>query len=139
MNKRENTFFEATIPNDATISGIRKVSIGSISLLQMLGNPFASVMLSGGDLPLNDPVAIMQFVYLHTAPIEQVTNEVLRYKVEPDIFNKSCLEFGFGISTEKLVECMHDIMNDRDNIQNAKTKSIDENKGTKSKNKHSQV
>lgn len=139
MNKRENTFFEAGIPNDATLSGIRKVSIGSISLLQMLGNPFASVMLSGGDLPLNDPVAIMQFVYLHTAPIEQVTNEVLRYKVEPDIFTKSCLEFGMQISTEKLVEYIHDIMNDRDNIQNAKTKSIDENKGGKSKNKHSQV
>ena len=139
MNKREQTFFEAGIPNDATISGIRKVSIGSISLLQMIGNPFASVMLSGGDLPLNDPVAIMQFVYLHTAPIEQVTNEVLRYKVEPEIFTKSCLEFGMQISTEKLVECLHDIMNDRDNIQNAKTKTIDENKGSKSKNKHSQV
>lgn len=139
MNKRENTFFEATIPNDATISGIRKVSIGSISLLQMIGNPFASVMLSGGDLPLNDPVAVMQFVYLHTAPIEQVTSEVLRYKIEPDLFNKSCLDFGMQISTNKLVEYMHDIMNDRDNIQNAKTKTIDENKGNKSKNKHSQV
>lgn len=139
MNKREQTFFEATIPNDATLSGIRKVSIGSISLLQMIGNPFASVMLSGGDLPLNDPVAIMQFVYLHTAPIEQVTNEIMRYKVEPDVFTKSCLEFGMQISTEKLVEYMHDIMNDRDNIQNAKTKTIDENKGSKSKNKHSQV
>lgn len=139
MNKRENTFFEAGIPDDATLSGIRKVSIGSISLLQMIGNPFASVMLSGGDLPLNDPVAIMQFVYLHTAPIEQVTNEIMRYKVEPEIFTKSCLEFGMKISTEKLVEYLHDIMNDRDNIQNAKTKTIDENKGNKSKNAQRQV
>lgn len=63
----------------------------------------------------------------------------MRYKVEPEIFTKSCLEFGMQISTEKLVEYLHDIMNDRDNIQNAKTKTIDENKGNKSKNAQRQV
>jgi hypothetical protein len=104
----------------------------------MIGNPFASVMLSGGDLPLNDPVAIMQFVYLHTAPIEKVTREVMQYRLDPDILTKSCLEFGFAITTEKLVHCLHDIMNDRDNIMNAKTKTIDESKGN-SKNEQRQV
>lgn len=138
MNNRIQTFLNAGIPNDTTLSGIRKVSIGSISLLQMIGNPFSVVMLTGGDLPLNDPTAVLQFIYIHSENLEKVTNEIMRFKIEPEVFTKSCLEFGMRIDTDKLVEIMHDIMNDRDNITNAQTKSISHST-SKSKNEPSQV
>lgn len=139
MNKRENTFFDSALPNNATFSGIRQVSIGSIALLQLLNNPFANVMLNGGDLPINDVLSMLQFVYLHTQPQDTVTKEVLQSKVNPDAFNEKVLNFGVTINMDEIVNYIHDIMRDRDNINNAKTKPIDNDKGTQSKNEHSQV
>lgn len=139
MNKRENTFFDSALPNNATLSGIRQVSIGSIALLQLLNNPFANVMLNGGDLPINDVLSMLQFVYLHTQPQDTVTKEVLQSKVNPDAFNEKVLNFGATISMDEIIHYIHDIMRDRDNINNAKTKPIDNDKTSTPKNEHSQV
>ena len=138
MNSRVQTFIEAGIPNDETLSGIRRISIGSIALLQMINNPFANVLLTGGDLPLNDPKAVLEFVYIHSENIEQVTKEIMKFRVQPEIFTENCIKFGLGVTSDELVEIIHDIMNDRDNIQNAKTKSISEGK-SHSKNEQCQV
>lgn len=138
MNNRENTFIEAGIPNNATVSGIRQVSIGSIALLQLLNNPFAKVMITGGDLPIDDTFAVLQFVYIHTQDLATVTKQVMQYKVNPDVFDSAVLNYGFTISTDDLVKYISDIMRDKDNIQNAKTETIVE-KETETKNAQSQV
>ena len=107
MNKRENTFFDSALPNNATLSGIRQVSIGSIALLQLLNNPFANVMLNGGDLPINDVLSMLQFVYLHTQPQDTVTKEVLQSKVNPDAFMviKSTIPVGFTAHVREKYHC----------------------------------
>lgn len=140
MNNRENTFFDATIPNNETVSGIRPVSIGSIALLQMIENPLAKVMITGGEIPVEDSVAMLQFCYIHFAPLEEVTKQVIRYKAEPELFLNACLNWGMTMTTDKLVECVADIMRDRDNIKNAKTKPAETNEGkNKSKNAQRQI
>ena len=143
MNKenrtsRENTFFDAAIPNNETISGIRHVSMGSISLLQMLNNPFVSVMLNGAEIPIENVTAMLEFVYVHTQPIEQVTKEVLQTRLKPDEWKEKIVLFGLNLTIDDIVIFIQDIMRDKDNINNAKTKSISQSKG-QSKNEQPQV
>lgn len=143
MNKdsntsRDNTFFDVSIPNNETISGIRHVSMGSISLLQMLNNPFVSVMLNGAEIPIENVTAMLEFVYLHTQPIEQVTKEVLQSRLKPELWTEKIVMFGLNLTIDDIVVFIQDIMRDRDNINNSKTKSISQSKG-QSKNEQPQV
>jgi hypothetical protein len=143
MNKdsntsRDNTFFDVSILNNETISGIRHVSMGSISLLQMLNNPFVSVMLNGAEIPIENVTAMLEFVYLHTQPIEQVTKEVLQSRLKPEQWTEKIVMFGLNLTIDDIVVFIQDIMRDRDNINNSKTKSISQSKG-QSKNEQPQV
>lgn len=138
MNNRENTFFDSSIPFNETISGIKPVSIGSIALLQMLNNPFAGVMLNGDELPIQNVIAMLEFIYIHTHEQNEVAKEIMRSRSDPDSFTEKIIQFGMNINLDELVIYIRDIMRDKDNIGNSKTKAIKENKAD-SKNARSQV
>ena len=139
MNNRETTFFNSSIPNNETVSGIRPVSIGSIALLQMLNNQFAGVMLNGDELPINNILAMLEFVYIHTNDQSEVAREIMKSRPNPESFTEKIINYGLNIDLDELVIFIRDIMRDKDNINNAKTKSIKQNNNSASKNELSQV
>lgn len=134
MNNKENTFFDSTIPGDVTVSGIKPVSMGSIALLQLVNNPIGDIILNGGEIPVNDIMTILQFVYIHTHELKETARLCINYKNEPEPFNMAVLEYGMELSTDKLIDIFKDITRDRDNIRNSKTEIIPTNKNSKSKN-----
>ena len=81
---------------------------------------------------------MLEFVYLHTQPIEQVTKEVLQSRLKPEQWTEKIVMFGLNLTIDDIVVFIQDIMRDRDNINNSKTKSISQSKG-QSKNEQPQV
>lgn len=135
MNNRDNTNFDSTIPGDATISGVRPVSMGSIALLQLTNNPVGTAILGGKDIPFDDCEAMLQFAYIHTHDIKEITPMILRFKSEPELFISKVLEWGMDITPDDMLNIYMDIMRDRDNIKNSRTLSIKDPKdNSKSKN-----
>lgn len=138
-NTRENTFTEALVTDDVTISGIRRVSMGSIALLQMIDNPLLDVVLNGGTIPYNQTLQVLQFIWLHTVDSNLAARAALRYSSNPDYMNEQVLAWAVSISPDKMLEYIQDIIRDQDNINNSKSKVIPD-KGSKTrKNQHSQV
>lgn len=139
MNNRDNTNFDSTIPGDATISGVRPVSMGSIALLQLINNPVGTAILSGKDIPVDNCEAMLQFAYIHTHDIKEITPMILRFKSEPEAFLTKVIEWGMNVTPDDMLSIYLDIMRDRDNIKNARTISIKDPKSdSKSKNEHGQ-
>lgn len=139
MNNRDNTNFDSTIPNDATVSGVRPVSMGSIALLQLIDNPIGTALLRGEDIPFENSMAMLQFAYIHTHNLEDLTHDVLKFKAEPEALFNKVVQWGVEISPNDMLNIYVDIMRDRDNIKNAKTTVISSgSKDGKSKNEHGQ-
>lgn len=82
---------------------------------------------------------MLQFVYIHKQPLEQVTKEVIKNRLTSDDFNEKVITWGMNYDIDDLVRFATDILRDKDNISNSKTKSIKSTSGEPSKNAPSQV
>lgn len=67
MNAREKNIAAGLIAPDHSPLGLRRVSPASLTMLQMLGNPLASLSLEGSLF-----FDLLQFAWLHSAPIDNV-------------------------------------------------------------------
>lgn len=138
--KREETFTEAALAESPTISGLRHLSMSSIALLQMTGNPLLKTLLNNEPLPDDNNLEVLKFIYIHTAPFEEASRACMLYSANPFLLNNKALAIGENMSPEDASGYILDILRDRDNINNSRTNIIeDSKKGNKRKNLQSRA
>lgn len=138
-NSRDETFTDALIPDNQTESGLRRVSMGSIALLQLVNNPLLPIVLNGGSIPYDKTLEILQFIWLHKVDESLAARAALRYKNNPDYLNEQVLAWSLQVSPDQMLEYVDDILRDQSNISNAKSKVIPEKGTKKRKNQQSQI
>lgn len=138
-NSREDTFTEALMPDNITESGLRRVSMGSIALLQLINNPLLPVVLNGGSFPYDKTLETLQFIWLHKVDESLAARAAIKYKDNPDYMNEQVLSWSLNVSPDDMLKYVDDILRDQDNINNSKTKVIPEKGSKKRKNSLSQI
>lgn len=138
-NSRDETFTDALIPDNQTESGLRRVSMGSIALLQLVNNPLLPIVLNGGSIPYDKTLEILQFIWLHKVDESLAARAALRYNSNPDYLNEQVLAWSLQVSPDQMLGYVDDILRDQSNISNAKSKVIPEKGTKKRKNQQSQI
>lgn len=138
---RHITYNDALLPGDThPVSGMRHLSMASIALLQVTNNKVLKVLMDNEELPTDDNLEVLKFIYIHTGDFEQVARECMLYSSNPFLLDHKALLLGETLTPSEASGYIIDIMRDRDNINNAKTRIIDtEKKGHKRKNWLSQM
>lgn len=134
MKNRTETSACVAIPGDATLSGMRRLTLTSIALLQMTGNPYLGVMLDGDDDPQNRTEQL-KFLFIHAYHnTETVISVCLASRTRPDLLTETALRWGLEITPERAEQLILDMHADKDDIANASTEIIPESGGATSKN-----
>lgn len=123
----------AAIPGHVTATGIRRLSLSSISLLQLFRNPYLGVILDGDEPPQNR-LELLKFLFIHAAPLDDVLTVCLAARTQPDLLNAAALKWGADISPEAAAAMMADFNADKDDIANVSTSIISDGNQHASKN-----
>ena len=97
MNPREKNIAAALIAPESSPLGLRRVSPASLTMLQMLGNPLANLRL---DESLY--FDLLQFAWLHSAPLDTVRSLVVQEATEPGVVAIAVLEWSESLPVDYL-------------------------------------
>lgn len=97
MNPREKNIAAALIAPESSPLGLRRVSPASLTMLQMLGNPLANLRL---DESLY--FDLLQFAWLHSAPLDTVRALVVQEATEPGVVALAVLEWSDSLPVDYL-------------------------------------
>lgn len=136
---RTDTQAEAALPFNANVTGIRSISMASVAMCQIIENKIVDTVLNNGEIDFNNVTELMEFVWLHAAPEEVVAACVVRYGSNPEILREEVLMWGMHITPDDMLGYIKDIVKDKQNISNSKSKVIPEAGKKQRKNSRSQV
>lgn len=136
---RTDTQAEAALPFNANVTGIRPISMASVAMCQIIENKIVDTVLNNGEIDFNNVTELMEFVWLHAAPEEVVAACVVRYGSNPEILREEVLMWGMHITPDDMLGYIKDIVKDKQNISNSKSKVIPEAGKKQRKNSRSQV
>lgn len=127
---RNETFLNALTPESG--EDIRHLSMASIALLGRTGNKTCAALLNGEEINLEDREDLLEFIWCHVAPKDEVIKAFLIYPTNPFILKSSVFNWGLELQSEQLDQYIISILIDKQNIKNSESEVIPE-KGYKKK------
>lgn len=134
---RTETQLESALPFNTNKTGIRPVSMATISMCQIINNPIINTVLNNEEIDVTQTAQLLEFIWLHAAPEEVVAYCIVRYDSQPEMLKEEVLMWSMHITPEDMLAYIQDIVKDKQHINNAKSKVIPE-KGKKQR-KNSQT
>lgn len=129
-NETANTFISQ---GDTFPSGMRRLSMASVALLEMTGNKYLPVILNGEENP-HDRLELLKYIYIHSAPIPDVILACQSCRKDPRIFELMVLEWAHSLTPEQALEAVRYVNEESDDVANASTRIIPGAGGDPSKN-----
>lgn len=123
MNPREKNIAAALIAPESSPLGLRRVSPASLTMLQMLGNPLANLRL---DESLY--FDLLQFAWLHAAPLETVRALVVQEATSPGVVALAVLEWSETLPVDYLTHLAAELSGDFSRISAAMAVCADPSK-----------
>ena len=99
MNAREKNIAAALLAPDSSPLGLRRVSPASLTMLQMLGNPLADLRLDGALY-----FDLLQFAWLHSAPLQTVRALVVQEATTPGTVADAVLQWAEELPANYLAQ-----------------------------------
>lgn len=121
---REETQTEAALP--FIPSKVRRVSMASVAMCQMLGNKIVNTVLNNEELTMDDLFGVMEFVWLHIENEEKIAQLIIESINDITIVKKEVLKWGMNVSPEEMFGYISEIIKDKQHINNAKSQVIPE-------------
>ena len=123
MNPREKNIAAALIAPESSPLGLRRVSPASLTMLQMLGNPLAN--LRRDESLYFD---LLQFAWLHSAPLDTVRALVVQEATEPGAVALAVLEWSESLPVDYLTKLASELAGDFSRISSAMAVCADPSK-----------
>ncbi len=114
---------------------IRPVSLASMLILKKLGNNIYNSMLSAQEIDVSDLESIMEFVWIHSAPWDEVKSLVARVSYSREQIAERVLDFAADIDESEVAEIVQQIINQKKGVNSAMAKTLPrKGQGGESKN-----
>ena len=134
MNPREKNIAAALIAPESSPLGLRRVSPASLTMLQMLGNPLANLRL---DESLY--FDLLQFAWLHSAPLDTVRALVVQEATEPGVVAIAVLEWSESLPVDYLSNLAAELSGDFSRISASMAVCADPSKSKNVSGRSSQL
>lgn len=133
MNAREKNIAAALIEPESSPLGLRRVSPASLTMLQMLGNPLANLRLDESLF-----FDLLQFAWLHSAPLETVRALVVQEATSPGVVALAVLEWADSLPVDYLTHLAAELSGDFSRISASMAVCADPSKSKNASGRSSQ-
>ncbi len=133
MKTRNETATTFVSQGDTFASGMRRLSMASVALLEMTNNKYLPVLLNGEENP-HDRLEILKYIYIHSAPVHDVILACQAYRKDPRVFELLVLEWAHSLTPEQALEAVQFLNEETEDVANASARIIPTAGGDPSKN-----
>lgn len=133
MKTREETAATFAANGDTFPTGMRRLSMASVALLEMTCNKYLPVILEGAENP-HDRIELLKYIFIHTAPLDQVILTCQTYRKDPRAFELLVLKWAHGVTPEQALQAVQYIAEESEDVANVSSRIIPTGGGESSKN-----
>lgn len=133
MKTRNETADTFATQGDTFPSGMRRLSMASVALLEMTQNKYLPVILNGEENP-HDRLELLKYIYIHSAPVHDVILACQSYRKDPRVFELLVLEWSHSLAPEQALEAVRYVNEESDDVANVSARIIPTAGGEPSKN-----
>ncbi len=133
MKTRNETAATFAAQGDTFPSGMRRLSMASVALLEMTDNKYLPVILNGEENP-HDRLELLKYIYIHSAPIPDVILACQTHRKDPRTFELLVLEWAHSLTPEQALQAVQFLNEETADVANASARIIPTAGGDPSKN-----
>lgn len=112
---------------------MRAISLGSLAILEQLGNPLVYTVMGIGDVQFTDSaVNLLELLYVHTVSDEEYY-DIVRNIHQPEIIKQQAIMWGSNMGVNNITEKVRELMITSELIKSSMVESA-KKKANKSKN-----
>lgn len=129
---------EMCIPQHNPEGQMRPISIGTLSILERLGNPLVALIVGvDSDAKFTDSVEdLLELFYIHSVDDEQFYNIVDKLYDAPDEIKKDAIMWGKDMDINGIAKSLHQLLHQQELIQGSMVESVKRNVKGGSSKKH---
>lgn len=130
MKTRQETAHDFHAAPDVMQSGLRRLDMQAIALLELIGSPMLAVMLDGAPYENITRLELLKYAWiLSNENRDEVISICYAAKNSPIVLDVAVLKWSQGLTPEKMAEFVADFLEDSDDIGNASATIIDNSRG----------
>lgn len=133
MKKREETAATFAYQGDTFPSGMRRLSMASVALLDLTGNKYLPMLLEGAENP-HDRIELLKYIFIHSAPLDDVILACQAFRKDPRTFELLVLKWAHGVTPTQALAAVQYINEEADDVANVSARIIPSAGGDVSKN-----
>lgn len=116
---------EMALPEGTGKSGLRPVTIGTLAILERLGNQAVPALLGLPGPKLTDNInALMEVAYIHTLEDYELSECVDRLFDDPDLVKKAAIEWGTDKTLDYIAETVSNLLHEGARIASSMTEPV---------------
>lgn len=124
---------EMTLPEiPVKLQKMRKVSIGSLAILERLGNPLVATIIGVGDAKFTDSIEdLLELFYVHCVD-DEAYYDIVNNIDNPEEIKRQSILWGSNMSISRIAEDLAELMKQSELVQGSMVESVKTNaKGRK--------
>lgn len=124
---------EMTLPEiPVKLQKMRKVSIGSLAILERLGNPLVATIIGVGDAKFTDSIEdLLELFYVHCVD-DEAYYDIVNSIDNPEEIKRQSILWGSNMSISRIAEDLAELMKQSELVQGSMVESVKTNaKGRK--------
>lgn len=116
---------EMALPEGTGSKGLRPVTIGTLAILERMGNQAVPALLGLPGPKLTENLnALMEVAYVHTLDEQGIRECVDALFEDPDIIRKEALDWGMDKGLEEVAGIVRDLLHEGARIANSMTEPV---------------
>ncbi len=126
---------EMCLPHGETETQMRPITIGTLAILERLGNPLVGTLIGVGNAQFTDSVEnLLELFYIHSVDDSQLYSIVDALYTDPDSVKKDAVLWGKDMSVDEIADNLNKLLHQQGLIQGSMVETV-KNKARKSPKK----
>lgn len=113
------------LPNGEAEGELRQVTIGTLSILERLGNPLVGTLIGVGDAKFTDSVEnLLELFYIHSLNDDELYDVVQMMYTDPTEIKKAAIMWGRDMSMNEIANNLNRLINQQEMIEGSMVESV---------------
>lgn len=127
---------QMSLPIGRVEGQMREVTIGTLAILERLGNPLVGTLIGVGDAKFTDSVEnLLELFYIHSVDDEQLYSIVNNVFDDPESVKKEAILWGNEMSLDDIASNLRKLLNQQEMIEGSMVESVKKQAKSKSQKK----
>lgn len=116
---------EMCLPQGEVEGELRQVTIGTLSILERLGNPLVGTLIGVGDAKFTDSVEnLLELFYIHSLNDDELYQVVQMMYTDPTEIKKAAIMWGRDMSMNEIANNLNRLINQQEMIEGSMVEGV---------------